>query len=534
MPSASAIESTRAWFRAPTRWVVGPSLVALGAYVGLLWPQWSRNPDLSHGFFTPLIFLLLLAESRSRGTSRWLAPGLALSWATAGALFVATALFAMAGLLAASVAWSHALVLFVLATALAALLFAALLCLADDRVRLLPFNWISLTAIGLWMLSAPLPQGTYARLTLALQAHVTRGVLHSLHFLGVPARQMGNIIELATTSVGVEEACSGIRSLLSCLYAGFFFAAWQVRHPVARATLVLLAPLLAIAMNFIRSLALTLLANGGVEITGFWHDATGYAVLGATALILASLAMALSPRELLEPAATTPGSTPTASSRWFALSGAGIALLAAVFAFYGRPGPSGVTSAIDVASLLPREAEGWRVESAKDLYRFASVLQTTQLTERYYLKNIHGQPVLLDVYIAHWPAGQAPVSAVAQHTPDACWPGAGWQPEANPQPQISLSLAGAKLPTAEQRLFRSASAPPQYVWFWHIYDGRTINYRDPYSVPALLELAVRYGFRREGEQYFIRVSSNAPWPLLATEPLVQEIFANLARTGLHP
>jgi hypothetical protein len=81
-------------------------------------------------------------------------------------------------------------------------------------------------------------------------------------------------------------------------------------------------------------------------------------------------------------------------------------------------------------------------------------------------------------------------------------------------------------------LFQSDAGFPQNVWFWHLYDGHSINYQDPYSVPALLKLALQYGFRRQGDQFFIRVSSNQPWSELVKEPLVHEIFANLAGTGL--
>ena len=41
------------------------------ALIALLWPHWTTNPDLSHGLFMPVIFLLLLRESRA-GTFRFL------------------------------------------------------------------------------------------------------------------------------------------------------------------------------------------------------------------------------------------------------------------------------------------------------------------------------------------------------------------------------------------------------------------------------------------------------------------------------
>jgi exosortase len=537
VPSPSAAERLRPWLAPRVLWVSAPLAAALAAFCVMLWPQWSRNPDLSHGFFTPLIFLVLLEESRTRGTLRWLPAGRLLTAATVASALGCVLVFALAGLLAASVGWSHALVSFLLAASLAGLLFTGLLCLADDRVRLVPFNWPSLVAIGLWLLASPLPLGTYTRLTLTLQGWVSGGVLECLHILGIPARQYGNIIQLANTTVGIEEACSGIRSLLSCLYAGLFFSAWQVRRPARRASLIVLAPLLAIGMNFLRSLTLTLMANGGVSIDGFWHDATGYAILGVTALVLAWLSLVLSPAE--PSPATSPSTAPAGqghSGRLFALGFAGVAALALFFATYGRPVAVSTATPREVTALLPdgADAAGWQVMTARDLYQFSAILQTSQLAEKTYLRLLDGRPAQVNVYIAHWEAGQAPVSQVASHTPDACWPGSGWAAQSNPAPQAALRVAGEPLPVAEHRIFLNPANQPQHVWFWHVYNGRVISYRDPYSVRALIELGLKYGFRREGDQYFIRVSSNLPWEAFADDPLLQRLVANLKPYGSHP
>lgn len=546
-----------AWFKPPVVWITAPLLGLISAYCWHLWPEWRGNADLSHGFFTPIIFVMLISESRRHGVQRWLPGGGAWSLLPAAAITASVILFALSGLLAASVGWNHVLVYFLLSVTLAATLLAGLFCLSTTRTPLVPLNWISLTAAGLWILSAPLPSGTYARITLELQGWVSGGVIDVLQFIGVPARQHGNIIELTRTTVGVEEACSGIRSLLSCIYASFFFAAWLVRSVFARILLICLAPVLALGMNFIRSLSLTLMANAGIESTGFWHDVTGFSILGLTSLILAGLALKLSPHSA-EAVHTPPAPVPPADSRpevvslpdagpgsctgrtcWgtrtFGLGIGALSVLAAIFAFYGRPiaAPTNL-SASDPAQFLPTTTDSWAVRTADDLYKFSGILRTTQLVERTYSKIIAGQPAQFSVYIAHWSPGQAPVSLVASHTPDACWPGAGWLPQPNATPQPTLALAGRTLPRAEHRIFQSSGSTPYQVWFWHVYDGRVINYRDPYSIPALLELALRYGFRREGEQYFIRITSNLPWEQLAQEPLVDEITRKLNRVGLTP
>ena len=528
--------ATRDWFALPLAAVTVPIcclVVLLSVY---LWPEWTKNPDLSHGFFAPLIFALLVWEGTRTGPTRWLSGSAGLGIVIALILLGAVGMLGLGGLLAASVGWSHAVVKFSLTASFAGLLLAGWLVLSTDSVRAIPFNWTVFCAIALWLLAAPLPTGTYSRLTLALQGSVTTGVLNALHMLGIPARQAGNIIELATTTVGVEEACSGIRSLISCLYAGLFFSAWLLRTPGRRVLLIVAAPLLAISMNFARSLSLTLMANRGVDILGFWHDATGYAILGLTAALLGGLASLLSPPNKGPDSSSVPASA-RLSTPGLAVFSSGLAallLLGGIFAWLSpTPAPASPEARIPVTSLLPAQAPGWQVASAGDLYRFSGILQTEHLVERTYFRAGKGQPVQINVYVAHWVAGAASVSLVASHTPDACWPGAGWLPEPTPDRQVRLELSGATLPVAEHRIFRHTGSP-QHVWFWHLYNGAVINYRDPYSIPALVELALRYGFRREGPQYFIRLSSNLPWEQLKEEPLVRDIFSNLGQVGLHP
>ena len=516
--------------------ILGVVAATAAFYCFHLWPEWRQNPDLSHGFFAPLIFLLLIWESRKQGPWRWLPAGRWTGAALAVVLGAGVLILALAGLFAATLAWSHAVVLFLLAAALACLLGGALILLAGERVRLVPLNWISVTAVLLWLLVAPIPDGTYSRLTLNLQNWVTSNVMNVLHLIGVPARQHGNVIELARTTVGVEEACSGVRSLISCIYAGFFFAAWQVRRPLRRLVLIIIAPLLALGMNLLRSLGLTLLANDGVDIAGTWHDATGFAILGLTAAALAGLAVLLESKEDgPPPPAPAAADAPGRGQQLVFWSGAVLALGLGVFFFAHSRDQSDETAEVPVlATLLPAAADGWKVTEPDDLYQFTGILQTTHLMERTYLRaDADGQPVQITVYVAYWPAGQTSVSRVASHTPDACWPGAGWTSQTNAGDRRQTLTAGElRLAPAEYRLFRTDRGFAQHVWFWHVFDNRVIDYRDPYSIPALLQIALQYGFKRQGSQYFVRLSSNRPWSDLAAEPLMRDILAGLARTGL--
>ena len=199
----------------------------------------------------------------------------------------------------------------------------------------------------------------------------------------------------------------------------------------------------------------------------------------------------------------------------------------------GRPANHQGVTPPDLETLLPTRAEDWEVRSPNDLYQFADILQTSHLLERTYLRpNGAGQFTQFTVYIAYWAPGQASVSRVASHTPDACWPGSGWAAQPVADAHEIPALPGLSISAGEHRIFQNSTGFAQHVWFWHIYDGHVISYRDPYSIPALFQIALHYGFRRPGEQFFVRLSSNRPWAELQHEPLVREILTNLTRVGL--
>ena len=140
-------------------------------------------------------------------------------------------------------------------------------------------------------------------------------------------------------------------------------------------------------------------------------------------------------------------------------------------------------------------------------------------------------PELIIVYLAYWSPGQASVSLVASHTPDACWPGSGWEAFPPSEPRVRLTVGGRQLAEAECRLFKSGNFP-QNVWYWHLYDGRPIAQSDPNSPAELLRLAWRYGFRHDADQLFIRVSSNRSWETVAPQPFIRSLFAGLQPLGL--
>ena len=85
-------------------------------------------------------------------------------------------------------------------------------------------------------------------------------------WLNVPAVQHGNVIELSTGSVGVEDACSGIRSLQSTIMAGWFVGEFYLFKWSRRFLLLVVGIPLAFSFNVVRTLFLTWHASAGGEL----------------------------------------------------------------------------------------------------------------------------------------------------------------------------------------------------------------------------------------------------------------------------
>ncbi len=158
---------------------------------------------------------------------------------------------------------------------------------ADARVQLaMLFVFPALV----WLVSAPMVSVIENQLSLFLLNQVMTVVFFTFDSLGLPLQQEGNVLVLPPLAdgtpnrVGVEQACSGIRSLTGCLFAGSFLAAVFLDKLWKKTALVAAAMVFAFLTNLLRSLFLTSWAyNFGHEaIEGMVHDLAGYSVLGLT------------------------------------------------------------------------------------------------------------------------------------------------------------------------------------------------------------------------------------------------------------
>lgn len=142
-----------------------------------------------------------------------------------------------------------------------------------------------------WMISAPLVSAVESQVSLFLLRKVVTVVAFVFDMLGFPLEQQGNVLVLPKGSVGVADACSGIRSLTACLFAGSFLGAVFFEQTWKKVFLVVASMIFAFVMNLGRGLFLTAwaYAYGPEAIDGMVHDVAGYAVLGLTCVGLLAL-----------------------------------------------------------------------------------------------------------------------------------------------------------------------------------------------------------------------------------------------------
>ncbi|NDV62585.1 exosortase/archaeosortase family protein [Puniceicoccales bacterium CK1056] len=153
----------------------------------------------------------------------------------------------------------------------------------------------------IWMLSVPMFNAVYKTISTFLMNKVAVVVYHSFDLLGYAVVREGSVLKLPLGDVGVEDACSGIRSLTACLFAGSFLGSVYFDKLWKKVFLVGTAMVFAFINNIFRSLFLTAWAYAkgptGLDThvivwgqdLGNVHDFTGWVVLGLTVICLLAL-----------------------------------------------------------------------------------------------------------------------------------------------------------------------------------------------------------------------------------------------------
>lgn len=142
-------------------------------------------------------------------------------------------------------------------------------------------------AICFFLVAVPWPTLLEGQLIQGLTRANAQATVESLGLLGVPAIQHGNVIELATGTVGLDEACSGIRSFQASLMIALFLGELYALDGLRRILCILTGFGLSFVFNVIRTTVLSMVAaKKGIAAIQGWHDPAGVTILVACFLCL--------------------------------------------------------------------------------------------------------------------------------------------------------------------------------------------------------------------------------------------------------
>ncbi len=274
-PLASGL--TVADFLQKYKWWLLAAVVLLGLLYARsfanLWSDWGADENYSHGYLVPAAFVWMIWMQRRELSRTAVAPR---GW---GLLIVFLGVVQMMiGKLGAENFVTNSSLLVVL-TGITVYLFGT----AVLRRLAFPIAWL--------IFMIPLPAIIYYALTFRLQMLASSLSSTMLDLARIPNVREGNVIYLPNFTVGVVEACSGIRSLISLLAFAAFFGYVSPMSRVARWTLVLSAVPIAIFVNALRIGGTGCVGNYASPkyAQGFYHTFSGWLLflgcLGSVALL---------------------------------------------------------------------------------------------------------------------------------------------------------------------------------------------------------------------------------------------------------
>lgn len=301
-----------------------------------------------------------------------------------------------------------------------------------------------------FLVAVPWPTLVEAPVIQSLTRANTAVTIEIVNLLGIPAVQHGNVIEVGSGMVGIDEGCSGIRSFQATLMISLFLGALWRLSVLRRLTLCLSGFVLSFVFNVGRTTLLTWVASRqGIKAIDRWHDPAGVTILVGCFLSLWLLGQLLSRRRDSAPSPSptrnltqdfNPPSDTAATASNEALS-AGNALQHSAFKFRPR------FLAFLAAWLLLSEimVEGWyrwherglgpevtwvmQAPTENPSYREMDMPETPKVILRATdtLMGAWQEPGGLrwQAIFLRWAPGRVAAHLAQGHTPDLCLPAAG-------------------------------------------------------------------------------------------------------------
>jgi len=435
--------------------------------------------------------------------------------------------------------WIHAFA--VIAITFAAIYFAG----GGSWVKHFSFPILFFLVAVPWIspIEAPIVQGLM-RVIAALAAE-------TVSLLGIPAQVQGNLIRITTGVVGINEACSGVRSLQTSLMIGLLFG--ELKRLPAISRLLLVAGVVAIALvaNFFRAVFLVWIASTReIAAVDRWHDFAGYAIVALVFLGSLMLTKALAKGGIRNaergtenkshskfPIPNSPFHIPTfpfiLCLAWL------LATEVAVEAWY-RAHERNLIARTQWTVRIPETVTGLHElkieETVRQTLRFDSGRELAWKTKD---PTGAGNPTTNYLYWFRWNPGSSSVVRARAHRPDICLPDAGWKQLADYGTNIYQSRDGIELPARHVSFKQESGSAIIHTFFClredkvHQEEARpdlqlAQGVQPDWSLAARTRV-VRSGVRNLGQQVLEVVFLN-PHPV--DEQSAKERFAALVREAV--
>lgn len=246
-------------------------VLAYGGTLQMLWRVWMHNPNYSHGFLIPPVTLWLIWRQRKEIRSE-AKPGGSIY----GSLLLLPALLLhILGL--------RGDVTTVQGASLILALGGVVWMLFGGRV----FRRIALPLAFLIFMIPTLPWFINVA-SFKLKLIAARSAVGISQAIGITVEREGVNMIFPGGTLSVENACSGLRSLIALLALGALFAYLASGQVWKRVLLLVLALPIAVIANTLRITALCVYASvGSVQgAAGVFHDVGGYALFAIAFLLL--------------------------------------------------------------------------------------------------------------------------------------------------------------------------------------------------------------------------------------------------------
>lgn len=256
--------------------IVFSLLLALASWfmaIRIVWNDWMVDPQYGYGIVVPFLSVGLLIK---RWEDRPAPSGISSAGRLTGMLFLILGTFLLALAIPFAEANPDWRPLGLVASVAALFVTISVSFLLGGHAWLRHF----LMPAAFILIAVPWPRNLEHSVMSALMSCNTSATMEILNWSGYEAVRQGNLIVLPTGILGIEEACSGIRSLQSGLMVALFFGEVYRLHPIRRAMLLFVALVAAFAGNVARSSMLALIASRkGIVAVSTWHDSAGVVVL---------------------------------------------------------------------------------------------------------------------------------------------------------------------------------------------------------------------------------------------------------------